>query len=737
MEASAELNAVTAEALENCSRELIHIPGAIQPHGALFVLDEPGLIILQTSANAGTFCGLDPAPGQPLAEAAPEAAGAIASILAAGDPALLSPVRVQLAGNFFDAMLHRHDGVLFLELEPAQEVQSFHRRLQRAFADLRAVTDITAMYEEAARFVADITGFERVMVYKFDKDWHGEVVGECLTAKVDSYMGHHFPASDIPAQARALYSRSWLRIIPDASYTPVPIEPTLNPKTDKPLDLSHAGLRSVSPIHLEYLRNMNVAASMSISLLVEGRLWGLIACHHRTPRALSFAVRAACEMFGQVASLEIAAQQEARRLAEHVQATAIQTEFFEIIAGEKNAMEALVKYTPSLLEFMSAAGAVIHVNDRTMLVGETPDEKQAAELIAWLEKQKLQPLLATDSLQGVFPPAAAYQDKASGMLAVRLSRVEPHFVLWLRPEVVTTVTWAGNPEKPVDEASRLHPRKSFSTWEERVRGKSTPWNEAERQGARELVTALNALVLRRTENLISLNSELERKNTDLNSFAYIASHDLKEPLRGISNYCTFLHEDHAGELSPEAKRKLDTLTTLAAQSEDLLRALSHFSRIGRIEIERKEIDMEELLTGVLTSLDSVLWQEKVKLVRVNPLPVTSCDPVLVREVFSNLIRNAIRYNNRPEKLVEIAWRRESAERPRAIFSVRDNGIGIREKHFGDIFQIFRRLHAHEDFGGGTGAGLAIVKSIVEKHDGTIWLESREGEGTTFYFTLSA
>lgn len=718
------------DALTACSREPIHIPGSIQPNGALLVLSEPELEILQVSANCEAFCGWEPSSHPALAEQ-------LRSVVAQGDPALLSPIRLHIGGHPFDASLHRHDGVLIVEIEkPSPEtLASLHRRLQKIFAELRDTEWLEEFHERTARFVGELTGFERVMVYKFDSDWHGEVVGEHLSAPVDSYAGHHFPASDIPTQARALYAKSWLRLIPDATYQPVPLEPALNPRTGKPTDLSFAMLRSVSPIHLEYLRNMDVTASMSISIIVEGRLWGLIACHDRQPRILPYAIRAACEIFGQVVSLEIGAKQETLRLAEHVLATKIQTRFFDVLAKEQNIVEALIKYTPDLLNFMSAIGAVIRVGGRTELLGTTPNETQVEEILTWLEGQTVRPLFETDSLREVFPPADLYREKASGLLAVKLSRVEPHYVLWFRPEVVTTRTWAGNPNKPLADDLRIHPRKSFVAWKQTVTGHSLPWQEAERQGGRELVQALNAMVLRRTERLISLNTELEKKNTDLNSFAYIAAHDLKEPLRGIANYCIFMQEDHGEELSQEAIRKVETISALAAQSEELLDALNHFSKIGRMEISRKETDTRELIAAVLTSMESLIKREKATVSQEGNWPTLACDPVLVREVFSNLISNGIRYNNKAEKKLVIGVRDNPERSDQSVFYVQDNGIGIREKHFEDVFRIFRRLHAHEDYGGGTGAGLAIVKSIVEKHDGRIWITSQPDQGTTFNFTL--
>lgn len=704
---------------EACNREPIHIPGAIQPHGVLLAFSLPDLVCRQASANAGALFPGKTLPGLTAGEILPVP---VAAACRQQEPE--SPVPLRLRDQAFDATLHRHGGKLIVEIEPSEDfpLARYHRKLQDSFSGLRAASSLAELYAAAARFVADLTGFERVMVYRFDTDWHGEVVGEYLTGNVASYLGHHFPASDIPAQARALYSKNWLRSIPDAEYRPVPIEPD----SEEPLDLSFSILRSVSPVHLEYLRNMDVRASMSISLMEGSRLWGLIACHHRQPLHLSAARRAACELFGQFASLEIAARIRAGRLEEEARATSIQTRFFDFLARENNFVDALVKYTPHLLEFMNAGGAAIFVNGRLTLLGETPPAPACSEMVAWLQSQDVNPLLATDRLSSLHPPAGAWTAAASGLLAVRLSRVEPHYVLWFRPETPTTITWAGHPEKSPETG--LHPRKSFAAWKETITGRSLPWSEAEQQGARELRSAINALVLRRTEGLINLNAELERKNSDLNSFAYIAAHDLKEPLRGIANYTSFLLEDYGSILPEEGLRRLRTIAGLSARSEQLLDTLNHYSHLGRMEIRRVPVEMDALLDEVLESLGSVLGG--VRISRPTPLPRIDCDPVLAREVFANLLGNAVRYNTSPEKYLEIGW---NAHERSPEFYVRDNGIGIRARHLDAIFLIFRRLHAADEFGGGTGAGLAIVKSIVERHGGTIRVESTPGSGSTFFF----
>lgn len=709
----------------------------------LFSLGEQ-LEILQVSTNAASLLGR---PARELLGTGfdllvpAEDREWLNAVAALPDPTLESPFLLSIAKKNFEVQIHRFAGALIVEAEPAPEepesLARHHRRLQRAMQDMQRTESAAALYHQIAEAVSDLTGYERVMVYRFDRDWHGEVVAEKLTSTVDSYMGLHFPASDIPEQARALYARSWLRIIPVVDYVPVALEPPLHPKTQRPLDLSFAALRSVSPIHLEYLRNMNVGASMSISLIIEGRLWGLVACHHRSPRVLSPSLRAACELFGQIASREIQTEQERRRLHERVEVNRIQTAFFEVIAREENAAEALTRYAPSLLEFMHAQGAAVCLAGQYSLVGLTPSRAQVGALLAWLKTlDSEEAIFATDSLSQHWPEAVEYQTVASGLLAVRLSRVEDQFVMWFRPEVVTMVNWAGNPAKPMEDSVRLHPRKSFAVWQQTVEGHSLPWSEAERHGALELRLALNALVIRRTERLLHLNAELERKNSDLNSFAYIASHDLKEPVRGMHHFAKFLREDHAEQLGPEGLRKVDTIASLATHTNDLLAALAHFSQLGRMELQLRESNLDQVLDEVMLAQGLKLQEGGVKIQRPRPMPTVTCDPVLVREIFSNLIGNAVQYNEKAGKWVEITWLdpKPGEESRGPIFTVRDNGIGIRERNLALVFQMFRRLNK-DQYGPGTGAGLAIVKSIVERHGGRIWVESTPGTGTTFLFTL--
>jgi light-regulated signal transduction histidine kinase (bacteriophytochrome) len=348
-----------------------------------------------------------------------------------------------------------------------------------------------------------------------------------------------------------------------------------------------------------------------------------------------------------------------------------------------------------------------------------------------------EPVFATDCLSGYLPEAVSFKALCAGLLALRFSDTKDDFLLWFRPEIVQTVNWAGDPHKPVDLSSdgqRLLPRSSFALWKETVRLKSSPWAEVELEAAKELRAALLEVVLRRAEQLGRLYADLERSHAELDSFAYIASHDLREPLRGITNYSEMLSEDYADKLDQPGKDKLATLSRLSQRMSELLDSLLEYSRVGRAEFSNDDVDLNRVVSQALELLQLRIEEGHISIRIARPLPTVKGDRIRLVEVFMNLISNAIKYNDKPKKDIEIGFE-SSPLGGQPVFYVRDNGIGIQEEHYEQIFQIFRRLHAANEYGGGSGAGLTIVRKIVERIGGRIWLKSIVGQGTTFYFTL--
>ena len=740
-------DAAVALTLDECEKEPIHIPGSIQPHGVLLALTEPDLMMVQVSKSSQAVLGID---AQALLQQSLTTlldTSQLATFRRSLDVANLravNPIKMQVADKMFDGIVHRADGLLILELEPAREREqfafpSFYHAVRASAAILQAATRLEELVQAAADEVRRMTGFDRVMVYRFDEHWNGEVIAEARRDDLSPYLGLHYPASDIPAQARELYRRNWLRLIANADYRPSPLVPTSNPLTGNPLNLSGSVLRSVSPVHLEYLKNMGVSASMSVSILRNDQLWGLISCHHDTPNYVPYEVREACEFLGQILSLQLATKVDIEDYERKVQVKELQTHIQDSLLGQDDVLDALTRQGALLLKMLDASGIALCFDDRVMTIGETPGEEQCRQLAHWLRAHE-QDVFVTDSLVAHYPESHTYKERASGLLALVLSTVPERSVLWFRPEVLQMVTWGGDPHEVLAQKAQgnLRPRASFAAWSQSVECTALPWKAFEVEAARELRSILVDCLLRqvevrRAQELASLNDRLTRSNDELDAFTYIVSHDLKEPLRGIHNFASILKEDYATQLDESGVDRINTLTRLASRMDDLIGSLLHYSRVGQIDMAFEETDLNTVVARTLDLLQEHIRQSGIQIRIPRPLPTLVCDRVRVGEIFSNLLTNAMKYNEKKECWIEIGYE-EQVGHPLVLY-VRDNGIGIREKYFDTIFTIFKRLHGRDKFGGGTGAGLTIVKRIVERHGGKIWVASTVGEGTTFYFTL--
>ena len=746
--------------LTNCDREPIHIPGSIQPHGVLLVLQEPELNIIQVSANTKTLLGQEPEQllNTPLQDLlGKEQLNTIAQCLEK-DFESVNPLKISVNNTVFDGVIHRCDSAsapgyglrhLILELELAQtegksEFLDFYKLVVGTINKLQKATTPEQVCQEIVKEIRVLTQFDRVMVYKFDPEGSGKVVAEDKQAHLTPFLGLNYPATDIPKQAKHLYTLNWLRLIPEVNYQSVELIPPLNPLTNSSTDLSLSILRSVSPLHVEYLNNMGVAASMSVSLVKDGQLWGLIACHHHSPKYVTYETRTACDFLGKVTSMQLVTKEENQDLDYKVKLKSILSKFVESIGLQNTLLEGLVAAKDNLLELAGAQGIAIYWHEEIFVAGKTPNNDQLQDLCNWIETKLQDNLFSTNALPKEYPPAENYADVASGLIALAISRVNKNYVLWFRPEVVQVVSWGGDPNKPVevDEngEARLSPRKSFNLWQETVKAQSLPWKPWEIEAILELRGAIVSTVLRQADELAKINIELEQSNTELDAFAYIASHDLKEPLRGIHNYSNFLIEDYSSVLNEDGVSKLQTLVRLSQRMEDLINSLLHFSRLGRVELAIYRTNLNDVIQQVLDLLRARIEETGVNISIPRSLPIVECDRILVTEVFSNLISNAIKYSDRSDKWVEVGYLDPDSslgdlEAP--IFYVRDNGIGIKERFLDNIFRIFKRLHGQNQYGGGTGAGLTIVKKIVERHGGRIWVDSTFGSGSTFYFTLQA
>ena len=755
--------------LSNCDDEPVQTPGCIQAHGLLLALRFDDLIVTQVSENCERWTGLsvDQALGAPLSQIVGATAAERIKALTRSEALDHNPcyaLTAKLPGSpadvpAMDMTIHTADGVLLLEMEPSGrgppvvgQDGDYFSMVRQTIGRLKSTRSLADFCEVVAREARSITGLDRAMVYHFHADDSGEVMADARREDLPSWQGLHYPAGDIPKPAREIFKRIGVRPLPDAQGALCEMVPLLNPDTQRPLEMTHCALRGASVMYTEYLQNMGVAATLTMPILRDGALWGLIACHHYTPRPLPYPLRSAAEFLAQIASLEIAQAELREHLEYRIHLDAVHLAVLARAAGDGQLLVAGPS-SPSLLDGIAADGVAVFQRGRWTTAGAAPDEPQLTLLAPWLRERIEQApdgfqAYATDALGAACPAAAGLAERASGVLATAISRhADSPLILWFRGEQVQTFNWAGNPhEKPTSvgpQGPRLTPRRSFDLWQEQVRGRSTPWRKVEVEAAQQMRRMVMDLVVVRAEQLAEANAELARSNAELDAFAYVAGHDLKEPLRGINKYANGLLEDAQAGRAPDSAR-IEWLLRLTVRMDTLLNALLHFSRVGRMSLELDETDLGPVLVEAIEMLGARLAESQVDVRVLRPLPHARCDRVRVREVFSNLISNAAKYNDKAQRWVEIGHIGPGDAAPASapaeaeghtLFYVRDNGIGIDMRHQDRVFAIFKRLHAQDAFGGGSGAGLTIARKMVEQHGGRIWFDSQLGAGSTFYFTL--
>lgn len=488
--------AVAAADLATCDHEPIHLPGAIEPHGILLVLAEPGLEILQASASLRSLLGLDAAGllGQSLTLLldTPSHECLRHSLRLPLDEPHYLPALITSTGQRFEAVIHRSAAGIILELEPhaGPGTLDVARILRDAMAEAHRAPSLVALCQAAAQRLRGMTGFDRVMVYRFLPDGAGTVIAEARCDELPPYLGLAFPATDIPAPARQVLLVTPLRVRKGDEAPASPLLPAISPVTGEKLDMSRCALRATAPVHLEYLRNMGVRASLTLSIVLDGGLWGMFAAHHGEARYVPHAQRLACQALGHLLALQIEAKQQAEEAADRIRMQRFVLRSLRAAVGAASLAEALQRLGPSLLGVVGAEGVAIRSASGTVTFGTTPDAQDIPALLAWLAQQLPEGVFATDALGRAFAPGAAYADRGSGVLALRLSADAAAWVVWFRREWVRTVSWAGDPRRPPPDGERISPRKSFAAWSQTVRGQSQPWTPAEIGAVQALRAAL-------------------------------------------------------------------------------------------------------------------------------------------------------------------------------------------------------------------------------------------------------
>lgn len=702
--------------LHDCDAEPIHVPGHVQPHGALLAFDAQGLL-RNWSGNCAALIGVAPRLLQPWSEMGwPQAVtDALARVRdeAAGrtEPTPPQLVDIDAADGLLaelDVVVHGHGGRVIVEFERRARDDlgdgRFLARVHRLVDRLQRQRDMLPLLATVTDEVRVLTGFDRVMLYRFLHDDSGEVVAEARRDDLDPLLGMRYPASDIPAQARRLYVLSTLRLIADVADAPVPV---LGHPEDPPLDMSHAVLRSVSPIHVEYLRNMGVHASMSISIVIDGRLWGLVACHHDSPRRVSYAVRTACDLVAQVLAARIAGLDGAARAALALQAARTRARLAESLQAQEDLLAAHAPLLAELVQmFQSDAVAVLH-NGRRLCAG--PVDEAQLDVVAgslpggthWVER----------SDRGDWPAdAQARIGGWVGLLAIGFDPSADGWVLVLRQEQTQQVRWAGRPEKVYRQGPRgprLSPRGSFAEWRETVRDRAVPWSDAERTAGRHLQVDLQREAMAR-------HADLERARTQMLA---VLGHDLRDPLHTIRMAAGALERTQGGDVPQRIGERIKS------SSGRMERLVGHLLDLGRIhsgrglEVHPAPADLAVLLRDVVDEVRVAHPTRELTLQAPDQLQAVF-DADRLAQVVSNLLNNAHQHGS-PNHGITVSLR-PLGDGQAIVLDVRNVAPPLAPEVADHLFQAFKRRVAdgasrHR----GLGLGLYIAHHLVAQHGGTL------------------
>ena len=741
--------------LQNCESEPVHIPGSIQPHGFLLALNDSDYSVEFCSENIFEFIGIT--HEQVLGKRIDliledQSKGELINYISRQPGPAEAPLKIAIANIKLECSAHRSVKYILLELEPESPLttddHALYLQTRQFINNIETSNSLKSLCQSVADDMRQITGYDRVMIYKFDDQYNGEVYAESAAADIEPFLGLHYPHTDIPAQARELYLRNLMRMIVDVNYTPVPVY-TIDRGDAKTLDMSYAGLRSVSPIHIQYLQNMGVGATLTISLVHEQRLWGLIACHHYSPKYLTNKIRVSAKLQGHFLTSQIKVREAneeyavAREVDQHLQSL-----LNEEGLDNRNALRQLVQ-RKELLEICHSTGVAIILDNIVHKAGETPAEEKISNLIDCLYSKNFAPSVSTDRLSGICEEGLDLQDTAAGIIFHSLGS-RNNSIIWFRHETIKEVHWGGDPQKAILKDERgLHPRKSFALWREIVKGSSNPWLRPELDAAERfthfLQIQLHLIFLTEEEaKYRELSHKLQDANAELENLNWISAHDLKEPLRKIQVFASRILESNK-PVPDFVKYSVERMSAAARRMQSLVYDILSYSRVAKIHEAMKIIDLNAVIVSVLDELKDDIEEVHGK-VSYDRLPRVEGVAFLLSQVFTNLLQNALKFHKENvAPIIHIGHKPELLQQPNPSLSatkryyeitVSDNGIGFKKEFNEKVFDIFTRLHHHDQYGG-SGIGLALCRRIIANHGGIITAEGEEENGTTFTIYLPA
>lgn len=739
--------------LTNCEQEPIHIPGSIQEHGFLLGLKQDTFTIDFCSANTHNYIAFshNELLGKKFEDIFTiEVRHELEKYINEGSMLSSKLFDITFNSKKFTCTVHKSNDIYVFEAEEVSKdvISASHTYNQTSqFLNYMHETHtFKQLCDLVARGTRQITGYDRVMIYRFDKDYNGEVFAESKREDLEPFLGLHYPHTDIPKQARELYMQNLLRIITNINYSPVPIY-TIDDKTGKNLDLSLSVLRSTSPIHVKYLHNIGVDASLTVSLIHNKKLWGLIACHHYSgSKNLSPEVKLAAKLQGHfiTSQIEIRQANEEYDLARKVNIALEKVNKYSLVSGS---FEELIS-SPDLLKVCNAAGVSILFNGKVYTNGLVPGNDAILYLGSWLAAYTNNTSFYTEKLIDVLPEDKMICNNTSGIIYHSLDPENSNCIIWYRPETQTEVNWGGDPNKAIiRDENGLSPRNSFKLWKEVVNCLSKPWLRPERETAEAYANSLQKqisllIITQEEERYRKLSEMLREANSELENINWISTHDLQEPLRKIQLLSSRILIKEK-EMPESVQDSIIRMNNSANRMQTLLIDILKYTKLKNTGETLEKVDLNKLLGEIKTETLETASDQQLE-INVHNLPEVNGVAFLLKQLFANIIANSIKYAAADRTpVITITAENSLVEHPQQAFkqlyyqiNVSDNGIGFEQDYAESVFNIFTRLHSSADYKG-SGVGLALCRKIMQNHKGIIAADSQPGKGTTIklYFPV--
>jgi len=744
--------------ITNCESEPIHIPGSIQPNGFLLGISPTDHTIHYCSQNCEEYfnVGVTEILGNNIATFfKQEEIESFTKNFQSDTMEMLRPFVFLLKGIGYNCTTHTSGQFIILEFEPFTEdlfeLPNLYIQSRRFSYFTEKADNLQSLCQDIADETRLIIGFDRVMIYRFDEQYNGEVFAESRAPHLESFLNLHYPHTDIPVQARELYLKNLVRMVADVNYVPVPLFTfEESGRQAENLDLGNSFLRSVSPIHVEYLKNMGVSATFVISLLRNNKLWGLISCHHYAPKNIPYYKRLAAHLQAILLTSQIDVRQAADRF-EFVKQTNQKADLLNnLLTNEPNNVS-----EPAALQLLqtmlNADGILVVFRDKLFTNGIIPEEKEIPRLIRWLMDVVQKEVFFTHKLNDHYPDALSQNTKVAGLCFMAFGPDLKNGIVWLREEVKKTINWSGDPDKAIQKDNTtqfLSPRKSFEKFLQLVEHQSNEWQKPELDAARTICATLQRQLhladLKEEESrYLSLNDKLKKANDELANMNWISTHDLKEPLRKIQIYASMILNKSSHEIPESVRSNIKRMQSSAVRMQTLIEDLLAYSKVVDEEIRFTRVDLNTVYEEVRAHLSDTI-EAKQAVINLVELPVIRGIHFQMRQLFINLISNALKFAKEDvSSIIHISFEQVYVEDQDVIklaklpnyfkISIADNGIGFNPEYGKKALQIFQRLNGN--MYEGTGIGLAICKRIMDNHYGFLEVTGEEGLGATFTILL--